>query len=192
MCAALVLACSGCDDNAEEMPSEMTADAASTGTDSEGQGDPPAAEADCEGEGACAGDNLCEVYECGGRPARYNHFGCPRVSCDTDEDCPSGEACFSLAFDLSCEPSSTVCFEENDACVCESTDDCDGILDAHCLPTEFYPPNDDCDPGAWACEELEAWRGALLEAAQVRAGTPLSTSLTECATEASNAIEACP
>lgn len=162
-----------------------------TEDDGDGQEEPPGAEADCEEEGACAEDSLCDVYDCGGRPARYNHFGCERVACELDEDCPSGEACFALAFDRSCEPSSTVCFQEGNACLCEASDDCDGVLDAHCLPTEFYPPADYCDPGAWSCDELGAWRETLLRTAQVRAGTPLSQALTECAAAATEAIGAC-
>lgn len=169
----------------------MAAEEASTGSDGEGQDGPPAAEADCEGVGPCAGDGLCDVYDCGGRPARYNHFGCARVSCDADEDCPSGEACFSLAFDRSCEASSTVCFEEGDACVCEATEDCDGVLDAHCLPTEFYPPADYCDPAAFPCDELGAWRDALQLAAEEHSDTGLSQALLECATEATQAFETC-
>ncbi len=169
----------------------MAAEDASTGDDSEGQDEPPAAEADCEGEGACAGDSLCDIYDCGGRPARYNHFGCERVSCDVDEDCPSGEACFSLAFGRSCEASSTVCFQEGNACVCEASDDCEGILDAHCLPTEFYPPSDYCDPGAFPCDELDAWQIALRRAAQEHAGTPMGEALRDCAAEATEASEMC-
>lgn len=173
------------------MPVQMADEDPPIEDDGEGQGEPPGAEADCEGEGPCAGDGLCDIYDCGGRPARYNHFGCERVSCELDEDCPSGEACFSLAFDRSCEPSSTVCFEEGDACVCEATEDCDGVLDAHCLPTEFYPPEDYCDPEAWSCEELDAWREALQRAAQFRAGTALNQALAECAAAATEAIGAC-
>ena len=186
-----MLAAGGCDENTEEQPPDMAAGEASTGPDAGGQDEPPAAEADCEGEGPCAGDSLCDVYDCGGRPARYNHFGCARVSCDADEDCPSGEACFSLAFDRSCEASSTVCFEEGDACVCEATEDCDGVLDAHCLPTEFYPPADYCDPAAFPCDDLGAWRDALLLAAEEHSDTGLSQALFECATEATQAFEAC-
>ncbi|MBV1857902.1 MAG: hypothetical protein KUG77_05775 [Nannocystaceae bacterium] len=187
----MVLACVGCDENTDDTPLEMAGGEASTGHDGGRQDEPPAAEAACEGEGACGGYNLCDVYDCGGRPARYNHFGCERVPCDADEDCPSGEACFSLAFDRNCEASSTVCFEEGNACVCEASDDCDGVLDAHCLPTEFYPPADYCDPKAWPCDELDAWRDALLRAAQEHAGTPLSEALTDCATEATEAHETC-
>ncbi|MGH1342881.1 MAG: hypothetical protein ACRBN8_15065 [Nannocystales bacterium] len=180
----MVLVFSGCDEDAEGSTAQAAGEA-------DGQDQPPSAEADCEGDGACAGDELCDVYECGGRPARYNHFGCPRVSCDSDEDCPSGEACFSLAFDRTCEPSSTVCTEAGNTCECESTADCEGVLDAHCLPTEFYPPSDYCNPAVWACDELGAWQDALLRAAQEYVGTPLSEALTECAGQAADARETC-
>ena len=153
--------------------------------------EPPAAEADCESEGPCAGDGLCDVYECGGRPARYNHFGCPRVACDLDSDCPSGEACFALAFDKSCEPSQTVCSAQGDACVCDLTADCSGIVDAHCLPTEFYPPSEYCDVSAWSCEALPEWIEALDTAADARADTPLAASLADCASRARDALQAC-
>ena len=158
----------------------------------EADGDgPPGAESECEGEGACAEGRLCDVYACGGRPARFNHYGCPRVPCDGDADCPAGEACFVLAFDRSCEPSVTECSEEDGACVCEATDDCDGILDAHCLPTEFYPPEDYCDPAAFGCDALPAWIAALDAASRARNDTPLSASLSACVLEAMMALEAC-
>lgn len=166
-------------------------DVVDVGFDDEDEGDPPSAEADCESDGPCAGEGLCEAYACGGRPARFNHFGCPRVACDADSDCPSGEACFALAFDKSCEPSQTTCFAEGDACVCEATDDCSGIVDAHCLPTEFYPPEDYCDVSVWPCETLPGWIDALETAADARPDTALATALTDCALEAREALEAC-
>ena len=152
--------------------------------------DPPSAEADCEGEGACAGGALCDVYNCGGRPARFNHFGCARVPCETDEACPVGEACFALAYDRICEPSSTRCFEEDEACVCEATDDCGGSLDAHCLPTEFYPPSDYCRVDAFDCDTLGDWAAALRGAAQAKPA--LAPALEACAESADVALAECP
>lgn len=134
---------------------------------------------------------MCDVYECGGRPARFNHFGCARVACDLDSDCPSGEACFALAYDKSCEPSETRCFADGDACVCEATNDCDGVLDAHCLPTEFYPPAEYCDVAAWSCEALPGWIDALTAAAEDRADTPLAAALDDCASRARDALQGC-
>lgn len=103
-----------------------------------------------------------------------------------------GEACFALAFDRSCEPSVTTCFEEAGACVCEADDDCDGIRDAHCLPTEFYPPADYCDPSAFGCDALPAWIEALNDASQARADTALGDALSACSEAAAAALEACP
>jgi len=153
----------------------------------------PGAEASCEGEGACAEGGLCDVYDCGGAAARFNHFGCPRIPCERDDDCPSDEACFVLAFDRTCEASRTDCYETDDgACTCAGTDDCSGVVDAHCLPTEFYPPAGYCDPSAWSCDELPAWIAALNLAAEPRVGTPLGDALEACSTEASAAAVACP
>ncbi len=186
-----MLVWTGCDDS-EEQPEVDEAQDIATGGPSDEDGEPPSAEADCEGAGPCADGGLCDVYDCGGRPARFNHFGCARVGCDSDSDCPSGEACFALAFDRSCEPSETTCFEEDGACVCEADDDCSGILDAHCLPTEFYPTEEYCDPSAWPCMELPSWIEALEAAADARAGTPLADDLAACAEDAAAALEACP
>ena len=88
-----------------------------------------------------------------------------------------------------------MCFEEDGACVCEATADCDGILDAHCLPTEFYPPEAYCDVAARDCGDLGAWSDALARAADHHGNEPsgqaLSHALADCASEAAEAIEAC-
>ncbi len=63
-----------------------------------GDAGPPSAEADSERMGPCGEGGVCDVYDCGGRPARFKHFGCARVACDADDDCPVGEASATAAW----------------------------------------------------------------------------------------------
>ena len=128
-----------------------------------GTDEPPGAEDPCTGEGSCANEGVCDVYECGGPAAAFNHFGCPRVGCDDDGDCPTAEACFVRAYDADCLPSSVTCEEEAGACACATTDDCGGVVQAHCLPTEFYPKSEYC-PVDLGCSELNARRDAIATA----------------------------
>jgi hypothetical protein len=183
-----------CDDGADasaQMHDASTGDGVEAPNATKSTDDPPGAEEACDGEGACAGEGLCEAYPCGGRPARFNHFGCRRVSCSTDADCPSGEACFTIAYERICEPSSTTCTEEGGACRCEATDDCNGIAEGHCLPTQFYPPSEYCDPSLFSCEDLESWAAALEQAAGAT-DESLAAGLRSCAEQARERAGACP
>ena len=182
----------GCDDAANDDPAPEQQTTGDDGDGSTGVDAPMGAESRCDDDddGPCAGEKLCDAYSCGGRAARFNHFGCERLACSSDADCPSGEACFTLAFERSCEPSVTTCSAQGDACVCEATDDCDGVLHAHCLPTQFYPPEQYCDPSLFSCEELPAWADALERSAENATAT-LAERLTACAQTARTAVEDC-
>jgi hypothetical protein len=186
LAGALMVGCDGEDSAPEAETGAMV---------TEESGEPPSAEDACEGlPGACAGEGVCEAYACGGRAAIYNHFGCPRTTCDGNADCPDGEACFVVVYDTACASSSVECSEIDGACTCASTDDCAGVTRAHCLPTQFYPEDAYCDVAAWDCEGLPAWVEALELAEDSLRGsgrTELADGVGECLVAARGAVEAC-
>ncbi len=155
-------------------------------------GDDGAAAADggepmgCEGplgEGACADVTICDTFDCGGKTAPYNHFGCPRTSCTSDADCGGGERCFAVALETDCRAETGACADVDGTCTCEGATSCAGVTQAHCLPTEFYPASEDCGLAGLDCEQLTLRLGALDEAAAVYAdiaGADLATQLAAC------------
>jgi hypothetical protein len=121
----------------------------------------------CEGplgEGACADVTVCDVYTCGGKAAPFNHFGCPRTACGDDDDCPSTERCFAVVLETACRPAVGSCGDLDGVCGCEGADACEGNVEAHCLPTEFYPAAEDCDVGDLDCGDLDDRLAALDQA----------------------------
>jgi hypothetical protein len=131
--------------------------------DEGGGGEPMGCEAPL-GEGACASVTICDVFDCGGKTAPFNHFGCPRATCIADADCGGGERCFALALDSSCPAAAGACGEVEGACTCEGADACGAVATANCLPVEFYPAAADCEVAGLTCDELDARAAALDEA----------------------------
>jgi hypothetical protein len=170
-----------------EAPSETGAGGAGGG--------PPGAEEPCLSDGsACAGEGVCEVYACGGPTAVYNHFGCRRRSCGRDADCAAGDACYARAYGADCLPSSVDCSGGDAVCACAVSDDCGGVVDAHCLPVAFYPKSSQCET-ALPCELLSP-RIAALELAESHhaqlGNTALAAELQSCIDALGALLRACP
>ncbi len=184
----------GCDSEgaAEAEQEEAAAEAEQDGE----QDDEPEGElTSCRGlDVECQDGAVCESWTCGGQPAQYNHGGCPRTACGSDSDCPAEEACYARAYGASCLPSDVVCTADGDGCGCTPQDDCDGVLQAHCLPVAVYAPATYCDVDAWSCSELPDWIDALDRAAsehQRSGGTELVDGLRGCAERARAALSEC-
>ncbi len=144
-------------------------------------------------EPGCRDGAVCDVWTCGGPPALYNHGGCPRVPCASNADCATGESCYPRVYGGPCLSSTVTCSASEDACDCEPVDDCEGTLDAHCLPVSVYAPEDYCDPSSIACADLPAWMSALQKAAAEHDPTApeMADALRACAAEAADAAQGC-
>lgn len=193
----LVVAAAACDDGGDAMAGGT--EPASTGDESTGAtGSGDAAEpSQCEvalGAGACAAIDPCDEFDCGGKTAPFNHYGCPRVPCTSDAECGGGERCFSVALDTACVADAT-CEAVDGTCTCGAGElACAGTARAHCLPIEFYPASGDCQVEGLACEELAA-RADAVEASRSQredAGhTELAAALAACAEAIEAASAAC-
>ncbi|MEM6292193.1 MAG: hypothetical protein AAGA54_13035 [Myxococcota bacterium] len=141
----------------------------------------------------CRDEAICDVWTCGGPPALYNHGGCPRTPCASNDDCGSGESCYPRVYGGPCLSSEVRCAGVDGACECEPSDDCDGTLDAHCLPVSVYDPANYCDPSSIACADLPAWMSALQQAAAEHdvAAPEMAASLRACAAQAADAAQGC-
>jgi hypothetical protein len=53
---------------------------------------------------------------------------------------------------------------QDGTCRCSTTDDCNGIFDANCLPLSVYPPAQDCEAAAAPCDQLLGWSEGLRNA----------------------------
>lgn len=175
---------------------ETGADA--TGADTTGEGGPVEGGEVCDGpvgDAACAGRSICETYECGGKLSLYNHDGCPRTNCTTDDGCGDGWRCVPLVLGDGCIDGELSCRSDGDACVCEVTEACSGNPLAHCLPDSVYPPEGDCVPAAIGCgEALDQWHGAMIvvrDAHELAGRADLAAKITACAPLAIDAVIAC-
>jgi hypothetical protein len=191
------VAASACDRSGDGMAGDSepagTDDVSSGGADT---GD-PAEPAQCDvalGAGACAAIDPCEAFECGGKTAPFNHYGCPRVACTADSECGGGERCFAVALDTACRAAAT-CEDDDGTCTCGAGElACIGTAEAHCLPIEFYPATGDCEVEGLGCEELSARAGAVEAARSQREGaghTELAAALAACADAIEAASAAC-
>ncbi len=118
-------------------------------------------ESSCAEEPACDVESLCEATVCGGKVSSINHFGCARTTCQSDADCPDVERCYPRAMGASCLSSAFDCEPTEQGCQCAATNDCNGVLEAHCLPAEFYPVEGYCDLTAFECPDLQSWHESL-------------------------------
>lgn len=190
-----------CDRDDSDPPgqSDTEADASSGEAPGESSGGGANGEpAECDvaaGEGACAELDVCDVFDCGGKTAPFNHYGCPRVPCSADADCGEGERCFAVALDTGCRAAPT-CAAVGDSCECGMGElACAGTNEAHCLPVGFYPESGDCEVEALACEELAARAEAVETARQLREAAnegELVDALVACATRIESAQRECP
>jgi hypothetical protein len=183
-------------DGADTDPGEP-ADGGSGGAGSDGAAADPGEPMNCEaplGAGACGELTICDVVDCGGKTAPYNHFGCARIPCDSDSDCAASERCFAVALETACRAEIGACTDEAGTCACAGADSCGGVTDAHCLPTGFYPAADDCLVDALPCDELEARLGALesvISAFEATERTSLVPQLQACQARITDAHAAC-
>ncbi len=202
MGAMLPGGCVGSDDGSGgEAPADVATstgeegDAADNG-DATGNGDSEAM--GCEaplGADACAALTVCDVFDCGGKAAPYNHFGCPRTACATDDECGADERCFAVALETGCRAETGPCADEAGACVCEGAESCEGVSESHCLPVGFYPATEDCIVDGLDCDAL-ALRRTGLEAAlavhEAAGHTQLAAELTTCGQRLASAAAECP
>ena len=157
------IACGG-----SEAQTETPASGTSTGQGADGEeGDSSGGsgehepETECVAASDCDVEELCEITTCGGKVSAINHFGCARVACQSDAECPQTERCYPRAMGASCLSSQLDCEQSGDSCECATSNDCTGVLTAHCLPAEFYPVETYCDLEVFECGELSAWHEAL-------------------------------
>ncbi|MCX4245275.1 hypothetical protein [Paraliomyxa miuraensis] len=183
-----LLACEGSASSTTQDPSNPTG----AGTEAGDEAHEPASE--CATAPVCSADALCEVTSCGGKTAAFNHFGCARTTCEADVDCMPTESCYPRAMGASCLPSSETCNEDDGSCGCVVTQDCSGVLGAHCLPTEFYPVDGYCDVGAFTCDTMAEWQAGLRAALAHHEGAgraELVERLSSCSVTVADARSAC-
>lgn len=162
LCLALGLALGCGDSDGDPVAEGPGATGTSDESGSSSTGEPVPAECgDGFDDQGCA---VCDIFACGGKTAVFNHFGCPRTECASDADCASSEACYVRAFGASCLSSFESCTMADGVCECTGNDDCGGIVQAHCLPTGFYPTQEYCDLAQFECGAMPGWIDALNEA----------------------------
>ncbi|MEM6993671.1 MAG: hypothetical protein AAF721_24370 [Myxococcota bacterium] len=159
------------DDASQDVDDVMTED----------QGEPMGCE-DALGSGACASLTICDVFDCGGKAAPYNHFGCARTPCLADSECGSGERCFAVALESGCRAETGACTDQAGTCECAGAESCGGVVEAHCLPVGFYPASEDCQLADLSCDALQTRLTGLDQASAAFEAVDASQLIGELAT----------
>lgn len=154
--AAMLGACGSPD---PETSTSTTGSATSEETSADSSGGPPPS--GCAVDPPCDMESLCQVANCGGKGSAFDAAGCARTQCESDASCPGGERCYPLAMGAVCQASIVDCEPSDQGCLCGSTNDCNGVFGAHCLPESTFPVDGYCDLDTFTCPDLAAWHDTL-------------------------------